>query len=399
MTHSHWMFPAPTESGKTTALSRYAGLLLSNYRDCSMVLIDSKAADNLHPESVKAADREVEQFTTTTGKSTRIFNPFGQLFWQQSAILDRATYLCDSLGLSYGTDYGKGWFASAIAVLCLKAVESGVNITNLNNLKDIVLARMDDRSIPKKTRADAPGLWNKLLLLGCLDMLNSTEKPTADVRELFGKPTVWTFHLPALGGAGSWNADVARMLLYAILSEAQRREQQIESGKSISSWRSFRRLSPQTWSEFLNRQGAWVLALFSALKGCRISARSIPTWPLLSIRTPECAGTSACATRSLSGISLHERRDGRILHSHTSGHRDGPTHTQSQFIAPRMNVNEIRDMTDDPHMSIIDIAQGDGFAQYSGLPFFLPPNTTSVFASVAPRKRALARSRSKYHHQ
>ncbi len=73
-----------------------------------------------------------------------------------------------------------------------------------------------------------------------------------------------------------------------------------------------------------------------------------------------------------------------ILHSHTSGHRDGPTHTQSQFIAPRMNVNEIRDMTDDPYMSLIDIAQGDGFAQYSGLPFFL---RTEYHISLRERKR------------
>ncbi len=207
------------------------------------------------------------------------------------------------MGLSYGTDYGKGWFASAIAVLCLKAVESGVNITNFNNLKDIVLARMDDRSIPKKTRADAPGLWNKLLLLGCLDMLNSTEKPTADVRELFGKPTVWTFHLPALGGAGSWNADVARMLLYAILSEAQRRGAANRKRQIYIVMEEFPTLVSANMERIFEQARSMGISLILSTQGLSNLRTQHTDLAAIINQNTRVRGTSACATRSLSGIS------------------------------------------------------------------------------------------------
>ena len=95
--------------------------------DCSVIVLDLKA-DTLEllgtlQAAAEAVRRErgvrmpLKVFSNQADKTTFAFNPMTQSFWSKFDLLTRTDILCGANGLTYGTDYGQGYYSSANAAV------------------------------------------------------------------------------------------------------------------------------------------------------------------------------------------------------------------------------------------------------------------------------------------
>ena len=381
----------PAGSGKTATLGHLLEQLAQH--PCSVVVIDNKADDNYLLETAKATGRKVRYFTTRNGRRTTPFNPFKQRFWREASIIERAEYLCDMLGLTYGADYGEGHFGTSHGVTCYVAVrdhEIGSFADCHRAVMDVITNGKKDE-ITSKVRQDAGTLGAKLLLLSGVETITSTEKPSADVAELFERPTVWHWSLPAIGG-GTVNPDIGRSLLYAVLAEAGRR------GPLNRPWPIYFFLE-----EFSNMVAKNLERIFEQARSMG-AAIILSSQGMSNLRTRHTDLTAVLMQNTrlrwwfgAGDIHLIEeicRTSGETVDtiesvSRTSGTNGGSvTRTQTQFIGPRLNINEIIRITDDPRLSTLQITRGEGFAQFCGYPIVVRTEFHISKAEYERRRRA-----------
>ena len=97
--------------------------------ECSVIVLDLKA-DSLEllatlqsaAEAVKrqrAMTLPLRYFSNQADRATFAFNPMTQAFWSKFNLLTRTDILCGANGLTYGTDYGQGFFLPATRLLRL----------------------------------------------------------------------------------------------------------------------------------------------------------------------------------------------------------------------------------------------------------------------------------------
>ena len=124
--HEHAHILGDSGSGKTArGLIPMAEQLLGD-RESSLMVIDLKGDSQEMLSSLNECARRfgtpsqpipVRHFSTREDHSTFAFNPFQLPCWKHLNLYQRTDVLCGALGLTYGTDYGRGFFSSANACL------------------------------------------------------------------------------------------------------------------------------------------------------------------------------------------------------------------------------------------------------------------------------------------
>ena len=124
---------------------------LISFGDCSVIVIDLKA-DSLELLATlnAAAERTREEkgirlplkyFSNQRSKARFAFNPMQQPFWKDLDLNTQTDLLLGAAGLTYGTDYGEGFYSSANLAIGEAAMRSGPQsiaglVENLQQITD-----------------------------------------------------------------------------------------------------------------------------------------------------------------------------------------------------------------------------------------------------------------------
>ena len=389
--HAHFL--GDSGSGKTSL--GLAPLLeqLAAMGDCSVVAIDLKADSMELPATlIAAADRgrrqagrriPIKHFCNQLGRSTFAFNPLRQPYWQDLDLYVRTDILCGALGLTYGVDYGEGFYSSANSAVLYHTIKTFPEVVTFWELAERVgwvMAHADRSELHPEIRKAGAHVQTILHRLGSFEALNVTPEgnyspqviaESIDFTKPFTRPEIHYFHLPSTLAPGS-SPEIARLVTYSLLAAAtqvQRRHQVY--------------LVVDEFQRMVARNIEYILQL----------ARSMDVGVILANQTMQDLRTSTadlippieanCRYRQWFAVSSAEDRQ-RLVEG--SGHTvdlhmgwsygEGPkgetaSVSYQEHIAPRLDVNDILLASDHPKQSVVRISRGEGYAQFGGMPFIL----------------------------
>jgi hypothetical protein len=389
---SHIAVEAGTEGGKS---SRVLAPLLEqwmSFPDCSAFVIDGKADSSDFIATAQAIAQfaaaqgrevKVKYFTPVLGDATFILNPFTQATWDRMDYSQRADYLCAMLGLQYGRDYGPGYFSDGNARSAAHAVQKYPNFKTIRELNRFIrheAVAHNKEEIPPETRRAGSHVESALYRLEHLEALNATADthPAAAIAnqisftEPFVTPHIHVLHLPASVGPEA-SAMIGRLYLYGILAGAA----------ALGPSRPLKVLGIiDETARFVAKNMDHVLQTArSASVGICTAVQSRKD---LITATSDLASVLDTNARlrfwlSVSDIDVIERLSklsGTTVETLQSTSEEysffqrwrmtGYSRTEAEVIVPRLSVNDILEISDDPDLAVMQITRGAGFAQFGG---------------------------------
>ena len=386
--HAHFL--GDSGAGKTTLGLAPLISQMIRARDCSVVIIDLKGDDPALFENARIeaeeADLRFRWFTNELGKATYVFNPLMQRHLAELSLYQRTDLLTASLGLQYGTDYGRGFFSDANAELLYHALRSRPYLRSFVELSHILRQREPFRTVSAQLKMAGSHLAAIVTRLGSTEALNAQPSPefpdellaaAIDMREAFEKPQVIYFHLSsALGTASS--AEIARMAMFSLLSASKFVQGKREQVFLVVD--EFQRAVSNNLELFL--QTARSMNIGVILANQSLSDLKKPGVDIVStVRTNTryrqifAAGEMQDLRELIftSGETLiHGRGWNQTLGFMLTGPAGAITSkTTTEVVSPRLRVNDLLLASDHPLQSVCHVRRGEGFAQYGGMPFIM----------------------------
>ncbi len=400
--HAHLL--GDSGSGKTSL--GIASLLTQFIRfgDCSVVVIDLKGDDIALMEGARIeAERagiRFRWFSNELERPTYLFNPMQQSHLPRLSLYQRTDVLTASLGLQYGTDYGRGFFSDANSEMLFHALKARPEgIASFSELAAVLREKAPFRNVPEDLRSAGSHLGAIINRLADTKALNATAKDgypesamaaAIDMPDIFRTPQVLYFHLASAIGMAS-TAEIARLALYSILTAAK--TAQGERTQVYLVIDEFQRIVSNNLELFLQQARSMNIGIILAnqtlgdLKSP--DADLIPT-VRANTRFRQIFAASDLAEQDeiikTSGETTVFSRAwsqylGTVLGS--SG-----TFSLTETLSPRLRVNDVLLATDHPQQSIVQVRRGQGYAQFGGFPFVMTSAFHITQTEYERRKRA-----------
>lgn len=431
--HAHLL--GDSGSGKTArGLIPLAEQLIGDGQS-SLMVIDLKGDSQEILASLKsAAGRHggqipVRHFSIREDQSTFAFNPFQLPCWQRLNLFQRTDVLCGALGLVYGTDYGRGYFSSANAMILHATLKHFPDIGSFSDLADriaYVMQRPKAHGLSENSSDAGNHVWMVAERLASFKPLNVTphSTPTPDVSQrgmdpsqLFERQEIFYFHLSATLGPGS-SPEIARLAMFMLLTTATLTSQRRQVYLLID---EFQRVAAHNVDAILQIARSMNVGVILANQ----SMLDLKREDLIPVVETNCRYRQWYAISSPEEQERLSKASGEtieLLHSvNVSEQRDGwdkkttVGYSTNQFVAPRLSTNDIKMASDDPRKSIVLVTRGAGYSQFGGMPIvvesdfhipeaeflrrkqmkwpsvepgsFVPKDWTPTSASKPPRKR------------
>lgn len=391
--HEHAHFLGDTGSGKTSlGLAPLIEQLIAP-GDCSVVVIDLKG-DTMEllgtlRAGIEQAKRRsgrtiaVKHFTNQPKKSSFGFNPLLQPFWRELELYMRTDIQCGALGLTYGADYGEGFYSSANAAVLYHTIKTFPEASSYRELAKrigYVVANAKRTELHPEIRKAGIHVQTVLDRLASFDALNVApgERYPQDVvdgainlADCFEQPQVLYFHLSATLGPGS-APEIARLVTYSLLAAATQANRKHQVFLVIDEFQRMISRNIEYMLQLARSMGVGVILANQTMQDLRTSkADLIP------------AIESNCRYRQWFAVSSEDDRNRLVRGSgetvdlaetrtYTSGPNGSSTSVSYQEqVVPRLRPNEILLASDHPRQSIVHISRGVGYAQYGGMPFIV----------------------------
>lgn len=403
--HAHYL--GDSGSGKTTLGLAPLISQLIRARDCSVVVIDLKGDDrslfeNARLEAQRAGLR-FRWFTNELGKATYVFNPLLQRHLSELSLYQRTDLLTASLGLQYGTDYGRGFFSDANAELLYHALRARPQLASFRELSQVLKEREPFRTVSAQLKMAGSHLAAIVTRLGSTEALNARPGAEAsadllaaaiDMRQAFEEPQVIHFHLAsALGTATS--AEIARMAMFSLLSAAK-----FVDGKRKQVFLvvdEFQRAVSNNLELFL--QTARSMNIGVILANQSLSDLKKPGVDIVSTVRTNTRYRQLFAVGEMhdlqeviltSGETLLHRRSWNEALGLTLVGAAGVLRSRNftEEVSPRLRVNDLLLASDHPLQSVCHVRRGEGFAQYGGMPFIIQSTYHISPEEYGARKRS-----------
>ena len=384
--HAHLL--GDTGSGKTArGLIPLAEQLIAD-GNSSLMVIDLKGDSQEILASLKsAASRHGKQiplryFSIREDQSTFAFNPFQLPCWNRLNLFQRTDVLCGALGLVYGTDYGRGYFSSANAMVLHATLKHYPDVGSFADLADriaYVTQRPKPHGLSESKTEAGNHVWMVAERLASFKPLNVTPQstPTSEVSrcamdpaQLYERQEIFYFHLSTTLGPGS-SPEIARLAMFMLLTTATLTQPRRQVYLMID---EFQRVAAHNVDAILQIARSMNVGVILANQ----SMLDLKRDDLISVVE------SNCRYRQWYAISSPEEQERLskgsgvtvdLMHSATvSTQRDGfdtrttVSHSSNQFIAPRLSTNDIKLASDDPRKSIVLVTRGAGYSQFGGMP-------------------------------
>ncbi len=404
--HAHIM--GDTGSGKTALglapmISQLIGLTARDKRDAerirsngdsplqqsSIVVIDLKGDPALF-HGVRAdaekAGLPFKWFTNGFNKSTHVFNPFTQSHMHELSYDQRSQVIIEALGLNYGGEYGPSYYAGQNRQVMTRALNSfKESLQSFAQLYYVCqhgnrTATGDKFRLTPQHYKDAAHFLATVEALAKVPALNITatapehkEYATAaanqiDMADVVRNPQVVYFYLTS-GIETSTVRDMAKLALFSLLTAAvQKPDAEVGDHQTYVFIDEFQQIVSTNLEIILRQARSRGLAAILSnqtindLKGHGIDL--IPTVQA-NTRIKQFFASSDLMQRDqlvdASGATIHYMADTLEV--------DGVE--RPYFDKPRITVNDVIRMTDDPSLSIVQLSRGMDFAKFKGFPFFL----------------------------
>ncbi len=363
--HAHLL--GDSGSGKTArGLIPLAEQLIAD-GNSSLMVIDLKGDSQEILASLKsAASRYGKQiplryFTIREDQSTFAFNPFQLPCWNRLNLFQRTDVLCGALGLVYGTDYGRGYFSSANAMVLHATLKHYPDVGSFADLADriaYVTQRPKPHGLSESKTEAGNHVWMLAERMASFKPLNVTPQstPTPDVSrcamdpaQLFERQEIFYFHLSTTLGPGS-SAEIARLAMFMLLTTATLTPQRRQVYLMID---EFQRVAAHNVDAILQIARSMNVGVILANQ----SMLDLKQDNLIHVVEANCRYRQWYAISSPEEQERLSKGSGEtvdLMHSATvSTQRDGfetrttVSHSSNQFIAPRLSTNDIKLASDD----------------------------------------------------
>ena len=387
--HAHIL--GDSGSGKTArGLIPMAEQLLGD-RESSLMVIDLKGDSQEMLSSLNACARRfgtpdqpipVRHFSTREDHSTFAFNPFQLPCWKHLNLYQRTDVLCGALGLTYGTDYGRGFFSSANASVLHATLRATPDVGSFAELADrIAFVTKSPKAHGLNDGQSDAGNHLRMIAdrLAAFKPLNITPErcpnfytfqQAMDPAQLFRRQEIFYFHLSSTLGPGS-SPEIARLAMFMLLTTATLTQKRRQVYLMID---EFQRVAAHNVDTILQIARSMNIGVILANQ----SMLDLKRDNLVHVVEANCRYRQWYAVSSTEEQQRLSKASGEtidVLHSESvSKQRDGfetrttTTRGTKQFIAPRLSVNDIKLASDDPRKSIALVTRGAGYSQFGGMP-------------------------------
>lgn len=381
-------------SGKTALFLCPLIEQLVGFGDCSVVVLDLKGDSLELLGSLQAAGEAVGQrtgrplplkfFSNQRNRTTFAFNPMAQPFWRDFDLLTQTDILCAASGLTYGTDYGSGWYSSANAAVFFHTLKTFPNVKTFAELADCigtVLTVAKKRELhPEVRRAGVHvhEVVKRFAACEALNVSNTTGHAAAaveqaiDLTQLFREPQLLHCHLPATL-TPSQAPEIARLFTYMLLAAATQTERLCPVFLVIDEFQRMVANNLEYMLQLARSMGVGVILANQSMQDLRKG--NVDLIPAIEAN---------CRLRQWFSVSSDDdqqrliRSSGLTVETMTSHSRsvnsDGKSTTgvtQSEHIAPRLTINDVLLANDHPFRSILRVSRGAGYTQFGGMPVII----------------------------
>ncbi len=385
--HAHLL--GDSGSGKT---SIGISLILSQivgFGDCSVVILDLKGDELALFEGARQdaarAGLPFRWFTNELRRTTYGFNPLAQEYFRGLSTYQKADILTAGMGLQYGTDYGRAYFADANTRVLYEALRQDPNVASFADLEDLLFAPQLEQVLGKKTveaGTHVRAIVSRLAATEALNVSASGDHPQAVLEQsilcadIIRRPQVVYFYLPSALGTTS-SAEVARMVLYALLASAKH-VPPAERKKVFVFTDEFQRIVSGNLDLILQTARSMNIGMILANQSIEDLKRGgVDLTPSVRANTRYKQIFAASNFREQQELTASSGESVVLTRSWQEylGTMGVIAHVNSihlaETITPRLRINDILLATDDPLQSIVQIRRGQGYAQYGGFPFVM----------------------------
>ncbi len=407
--HAHGL--GDSGSGKTSLFLCPIIEQLVRSGDCSVIVLDLKG-DSLELlaslESAAKFAREkhrlrmpLKHFSNQADRASFAFNPLSQVFWGEVDLITRTDILCAACGLSYGADYGQGYYSSANAAILHCAIKTFPNVANFVELADCigeVMVTAKKSELHPEIRKAGVHVHEVIKRLAACAPLNVTQstphhpgvfRDSINMVELFQEPQLMYFHLPATLSPSA-AAEIGRLANYMLLAASTQTERRVPVYLVIDEFQRMVASNLEYMLQLARSMGVGVILANQSLQDLKKGTTNL-------IPTVE----ANCRLRQWFGVSCSEDQERLIQNggvtvdylssiSETTG-RDGfvsQSYSQQEQIVSRVTINDILLTTDHPLRSFLRISRGEGYAQYGGMPVAIE-STYHISQQEYQRRRKL----------
>jgi hypothetical protein len=390
--HAHAL--GDSGGGKTSLFLCPAVEQLASFADCSLVVLDLKA-DSLEllaslqtaSESVRARTGRplpLKCFSNQRTRPTFAFNPMKQPFWRNFDLLTQTDILCAANGLTYGTDYGAGYFSSANAAILFHTLRTYPNVTTFAELADCVgtvITVAKKRELHPEIRKAGIHVHEVIKRLAACEALNVTESTghaqavvdnAIDLTDLFRTPQLLYCHLPAtLSPSGA--PEIARLFTYILLAASTQTERRCPVFLVIDEFQRMVANNLEYMLQLARSMGVGVIIANQTMQDLRKGNIDLIPAIEANCRLRQWFSVSSCEDQERlsrgSGLTV-ETIASRSTSVNFEGKRSD-SYSESEHIAPRLTINDILLTNDHPFRSILRISRGAGYAQFGGMPVII----------------------------
>lgn len=362
--------------------------------DCSVIVLDLKA-DSLEllatlQAAAERARREhsiampLKFFSNQPTKATFAFNPMTQPFWDKFDLLTRTDILCAANGLSYGTDYGAGFYSSANAAILHHAMKTFPHVRTFTELADCighVLTSAQKRELHPEIRKAGVHVHEVIKRLKACEALNVTGatghsrevvEQSIDLTQVFQEPQLLYFHLSStLSPSGA--PEIARLVTYMLLAAATQCERRHPVFLVIDEFQRIVANNLEYMLQLARSMGVGVILANQSMEDLRKGNTNLIPAIEANCRLRQWFSVSSSddQLRLMEGSGLTvDRQRGWSTSTNSSGETT-TSYSETEQVVNRFTMNEVLLTSDHPFRSFIRIGRGAGYAQYGGMPVII----------------------------
>lgn len=383
---------------------------LISFGDCSVITLDLKGDSTELLGSLQAGAQQVQKergktlpikfFSNQRERATFAFNPMAQPFWSNFDLLTQTDILCAANGLTYGTDYGAGYYSSANAAILFHTLKTFPHVTTFRELAECigtvitVAKKRDLHPEIRKAGVHVQEVIKRLAACEALNVAQSTGHPAPvvnqaiDLAQLFREPQLLYCHLPStLSPSGA--PEVARLFTYMLLAASTQTERRCPVFLVIDEFQRMVANNLEYMLQLARSMGVGIILANQSMQDLKkANTNLIPAieancrlrqWFSVSSSDDQerLVRTSGLTVDLSSSWSQSTNSEGKLSTSHS----------QSEQVVPRLTINDILLTNDHPLRSILRISRGKGYAQYGGLPVIVETNYHITEEEYANRKK------------
>lgn len=404
----HGYFAGDTGGGKTAlGLSPFVEQTIA-FGDASVIIIDLKADTlELMATMLRAAKRlresrgidlPLKYLSTRDDLSSHAFNPQTQEFFQKLSSYKRTDLLTGATSLDYGPDFGAAFYSSANSGVVNHTYKTYPHVKTFVDLAERcghVLLTANRHDLHPEMRRNGAHVHEILKRLASFPPLNVSDaggypneviEEAIDLADCFRRPQLMYFHLSSVMGPGSAPA-LARFVTFFLLASAACTERTVPVYLVID---EFQRMVARNFAYMLQLARSMDVRVILANQSMEdLKTPSIDLIPTVeaNCRFRQWFSVSASADRERLVNSSGSTVEQLTTHGESAGNNGRQfSMSVSEVILPRLSANDIALASDHPKQSIVRITRGEGYAQYSGLPFVAESDFHITEAEYQERK-------------